>query len=181
MLKLFAIAAIAVTMAVTTPAKAATLRLPHKPFHTMTRTQMIHYLKLQRLHDRSILRFWKNHRQLASSTSASQVKWATKSLVVVNRNLHKLLAPVRSFVGGSTAAALMCIHRYEGSWTDPNPPYWGGLQMDMNFQAAYGPEFLRRWGTADHWPVYAQLEAAVRAVAVRGFSPWPNTRKMCGV
>ena len=27
----------------------------------------------------------------------------------------------------------MCIHRYEGSWNDPNGPYYGGLQMDMSF------------------------------------------------
>ena len=24
----------------------------------------------------------------------------------------------------------LCIHGYEGSWTDPNSPYYGGLQMD---------------------------------------------------
>ena len=179
MLKLFAIVAIAVTMATTTPAKAAVLRLPHKPFHSMTRTQMIHYLKLQRFHDRSILRFWRNHRQLASATSVSQVRWAQKSLVIVNRNLHKLIAVVHHV--GSHTTALMCIHRYEGSWTDPGSPYWGGLQMDMNFQRAYGPEFLSRWGTADHWPIYAQLEAAERAIAVRGFSPWPNTARDCGL
>lgn len=23
---------------------------------------------------------------------------------------------------------LLCIHRHEGSWTDPNPPYYGGLR-----------------------------------------------------
>src|SRR5205807_2977134 len=23
----------------------------------------------------------------------------------------------------------LCIHHYEGAWTDPNPPYYGGLQM----------------------------------------------------
>ncbi len=167
-------------MAATTPAKAAVLRLPHKPFNHMTRTQKVHYLKLQRFHDRSILRFWRNHRTLQTTDSASQVKWARKSLVIVNRNLHKLLAPVHSIVGGHTAA-LMCIHRYEGSWTDPGSPYWGGLQMDLNFQSAYGKEFLSRWGTADHWPIWAQLQAAERAIAVRGFSPWPNTARDCGL
>ena len=25
-----------------------------------------------------------------------------------------------------------CIHRWEGSWTDPNSPYYGGLQMDLD-------------------------------------------------
>jgi hypothetical protein len=74
-----------------------------------------------------------------------------------------------------------CIHRYEGAWNDPNAPYWGGLQMDMNFMRAYGGEFLRRWGTADHWPPGAQMLAADRAWRVRGFNPWPNTARMCGL
>jgi hypothetical protein len=74
-----------------------------------------------------------------------------------------------------------CIHRYEGAWNDPNPPYFGGLQMDMNFQRAYGPEFLRRYGTADRWPPGAQMLAADRAWRVRGFSPWPATARLCGL
>jgi hypothetical protein len=76
---------------------------------------------------------------------------------------------------------LRCIHRYEGRWDDPYSPYWGGLQMDLTFQQTYGPSFLRRWGTADHWPPWAQLTAGVRAVLVRGYSPWPVSRTYCGV
>ena len=52
--------------------------------------------------------------------------------------------------------------------------------MDMSFQRAYGPEFMDRWGTADRWPVWAQITAAERAYETRGFGPWPNTRRMCG-
>jgi len=74
-----------------------------------------------------------------------------------------------------------CIHEHEGAWNDPNPPHWGGLQFDLDFQRTYGPEFYARWGTADKWPVWAQIETAERAYAVRGFGPWPNTRRMCGV
>jgi hypothetical protein len=177
LLKLIATMVIAVTVAVT-PAKAAQMRLPHKPFTTMTRTQMIHYLKLQRFHDKAIIRFWRNHRQLQSASAVKQVKWAQRSLRIVQGNLHKLLTPR---ISGGHTAALMCIHSYEGSWTDPGSPYWGGLQMDMNFQSTYGPEFLNRWGTADNWPVWAQLRAAERAIAVRGFSPWPNTARYCGL
>ena len=32
----------------------------------------------------------------------------------------------------------LCIHRYEGSWTDTGAPYYGGLQMDVGFQQHYG-------------------------------------------
>lgn len=74
-----------------------------------------------------------------------------------------------------------CIHEHEGAWNaNTGNGYYGGLQMDVSFQRAYGPEFMSRWGTADRWPVWAQIEAAERAYAVRGFSPWPNTARMCG-
>ena len=74
-----------------------------------------------------------------------------------------------------------CIHHYEGSWTDPNAPYWGGLQMDYNFQSAYGAWLLKHEGTADHWTPLAQIWAGVRAWRVRGFEPWSSTAHACGV
>lgn len=77
--------------------------------------------------------------------------------------------------------AWYCIHHYEGSWTDPNPPYWGGLQMDYSFQSAYGAWLLKHKGTANHWAPLAQIWAGVRAWRVRGFEPWANTAHACGV
>jgi hypothetical protein len=75
----------------------------------------------------------------------------------------------------------MCIHRFEGAWRSrTGNGYYGGLQMDRSFQRMYGREFLARWGTADNWPVWAQLTAAVRAYrSGRGFTPWPNTARAC--
>jgi hypothetical protein len=75
----------------------------------------------------------------------------------------------------------LCIHQYEGSWTDPGSPYWGGLQMDLSFQATYGGWLLRHKGTADHWSPLEQIWVAVRASHARGFSPWPNTARYCGL
>jgi hypothetical protein len=77
--------------------------------------------------------------------------------------------------------AWMCIHHYEGSWTDSGGPYWGGLQMDLGFQATYGGWLLRHKGTADHWTPLEQIWVAVRASRSRGFSPWPNTAYYCGL
>ena len=78
--------------------------------------------------------------------------------------------------------AWLCIHRYEGSWTDPNPPYYGGLQMDLGFQQRYGGALLRRKGTADHWTPLEQIWTAERALrSGRGFYPWPNTARYCGL
>lgn len=166
-------------MGVTSTAGASTLRLAHKSFNQMTRTEKISYLKRQRFHDRSIIRYQRNH----GGFTGVEVRWARQSLRIVQRNLHALLTvPVRTVnASGGVISALLCIHRYEGAWDDPNSPYWGGLQMDLNFQATYGPEFVKRWGTADHWPVWAQLQAAVRAVHTRGYTPWPNTARYCGL
>jgi hypothetical protein len=77
--------------------------------------------------------------------------------------------------------AWMCIHDHEGAWTDPNAPYHGGLQMDAGFMRTYGSDLLQRYGTADHWPPAAQVAVAERAFQTRGFHPWPNTARACGV
>jgi hypothetical protein len=78
-------------------------------------------------------------------------------------------------------AEWLCIHRHEGEWTDPNAPYYGGLQMDREFQATYAPKLVRRKGTADHWTPLEQMWVAERAFKTRGFWPWPNTARYCGL
>jgi hypothetical protein len=75
----------------------------------------------------------------------------------------------------------LCIHRYEGSWADSGGPYWGGLQMDLSFQQTYGGWLLHHKGTADHWSPLEQIWVAVRASHSRGYSPWPNTARDCGL
>lgn len=77
--------------------------------------------------------------------------------------------------------AWLCIHHYEGSWTDPGAPYYGGLQMDLSFQRAYGGWLLRTKGTADHWTPLEQIWTAVKARRLRGYYPWPNTARYCGL
>lgn len=80
-------------------------------------------------------------------------------------------------------ASWICIHGFEGSWTDPNSPYYGGLQMDLGFQGSYGPRLLRRKGTANHWTPMEQMWVAEYAAFYRGrgFHPWPNTARYCGL
>jgi hypothetical protein len=78
--------------------------------------------------------------------------------------------------------AFLCIHSHEGSWTDPRPPFYGGVQMNLRFQRTYGDWALKAFGTADHWPISVQLAVAIRAkVSGRGFGPWPNTARYCGL
>src|SRR4051812_22112873 len=66
-------------------------------------------------------------------------------------------------------AEWLCIHRYEGAWTDSGAPYYGGLQMDRDFQETYGARLVRRKGTADHWTPLEQMWVAERAFRTRGF------------
>jgi hypothetical protein len=97
--------------------------------------------------------------------------WTRRALAARGRGLHP---PHR--------AAWLCIHHGEAPWTDPNPPYYGGLQMDLQFQQTYGRELLRRKGTADHWTPLEQMWVAERAYRTgRGFYPWPNTARWCGL
>ncbi len=78
--------------------------------------------------------------------------------------------------------AWRCIQRYEGRWNDPNPPYYGGLQMDIGFQHRYGAHLLRRKGTANNWTPLEQMWVAERAYrSGRGFYPWPNAARICGL
>ncbi|HWM14393.1 MAG TPA: hypothetical protein VNO56_07930 [Gaiellaceae bacterium] len=78
--------------------------------------------------------------------------------------------------------AWLCIHRYEGAWNDPHSPYYGGLQMDITFQRAYGRYLLGKKGTANRWKPLEQMWTAERARrSGRGFYPWPNTARRCGL
>jgi hypothetical protein len=109
----------------------------------------------------------------------AEVRRSTRALAWLNGKIEQLTRPQ---LAAWLKDAFLCIHRHEGSWRDHGYPYWGGLQEDWNFMQAYGPEFLVRWGTADHWPIWAQLMSGARAYASgRGFGPWPNTRIPCGV
>jgi hypothetical protein len=85
------------------------------------------------------------------------------------------------------AGAWRCIMRYESDpeqrWrTHTGNGYYGGLQMDLGFQRRYGGHLLRRKGTADRWTALEQMWVAERAHrAGRGFHPWPNSARACGL
>jgi len=80
-------------------------------------------------------------------------------------------------------SAWVCIHRHEAAWNDTGDPYWGGLQMDRGFMRAYGPDMIARHhgGLADTWTPAEQIVVAERAYYTRGFAPWPQTARSCGV
>lgn len=80
-------------------------------------------------------------------------------------------------------AAFLCIHHFEGAWNaNTGNGYYGGLQMDRRFQSLYGADMLAKYGTADNWTPKDQIIVAIRAYSSgRGFYPWPNTARACGL
>ena len=92
-------------------------------------------------------------------------------------------APRPLFTRDRLLDELMCIHHHEGKWTsNTGNGYYGGLQMNIRFQLTFGSVFFGRWGTADNWPVWAQVVVARRAYSNGlGFTPWPNTARACGL
>jgi hypothetical protein len=82
--------------------------------------------------------------------------------------------------------AWFCIHSHEapGNWfSDSNPKYKGGLQFDRTFELMYNHRLAIKKGRANHWTVWEQIWTAVNAAFRhgRGFYPWPNTARMCGL
>jgi hypothetical protein len=78
--------------------------------------------------------------------------------------------------------AWRCLQQHEGSWRDAWDPYWGGLQMDRSFMLSYAPRHLLRRGWANRWTALEQMWVAERAFrAGRGFYPWLNTARTCGL
>lgn len=106
------------------------------------------------------------------------VKWLKSVRMEAKRKVEALRAPPEP----PHKREWLCIHRYEGSWTDDGSPYYGGLQMDMEFMQTYGADLLRAKGTANNWTPDEQMWVAENAHrSGRGFYPWPNTARTCGL
>lgn len=86
------------------------------------------------------------------------------------------IKPTKSFIKG-----ILCIHKYEGSWKDDGAPYWGGVQMNWDFQLTYGLKAVQAYGTANHWPIWTQIRVAYRGYLARGWNPWPQTARKCNL
>lgn len=134
--------------------------------------------------------YWKRIR-LEAELRAATIRRERRATLALRGRLVRALA-------GDTLThplerGLLCVHTYEGPWNSAtNPIYDGGLQMDDTFQRQYGSWAVRAFGPAYRWPVSVQLAVAIRAVVgdpadrspagrPRGFGPWPNTRKPCGL
>lgn len=70
----------------------------------------------------------------------------------------------------------------EGAW-NADGYYHGGLQMDRAFEEAWGPDMLHKYGGQDAgaWSPRDQMVVAQRAYLHRGYEPWPQTSRACGL
>lgn len=171
----------------------------HKPVPQMTLKEQVRYYKANIRHAQSTLHWFHASKNswaldgvrypLAYSVVHREIvfhqrllKAATRNLAVVEKKLLPVLATPPHL------NELICIHGYEGSWTDTGYPFWGGLQMDEGFQSTYAaalakkmhvPDYYTTLGTADHWTPLEQMWVAEMAIASRGYNPWPNTARYC--
>ena len=134
-----------------------------------------------------------NRRLLAHYVAVTR-RWS--AVMGVHRRTPRVAATTRSFrtwrnLARRTYLAYMhpphkrgwlCIHRFEGAWSDDGDPYWGGLQMDRGFMEFYAPKHLLAHGWANNWSPLDQMWVAERAYrSGRGYYPWPNTARYCGL
>jgi Transglycosylase-like domain len=163
------------------------VRLPHAPaLHSRLSSRLTYTkrvtLKLRRIYPGSVTRSFASARARSGKGTLRlwQKRLATATLAALKHGRPKAAIPA---IPAPLQSAFLCIHRYEGAWSsNTGNGYYGGLQMDVAFQSRYGGDYLARWGTADRWPAWAQIHAAVRAYrSGRGFSPWPNTARACGL
>ena len=74
----------------------------------------------------------------------------------------------------------LCVHRFEGSWTDPGAPHYGGMQFTWSTWLRNGGA---KYALYPHQATpHEQLHVA-RATFLRegGWRPWATTARMCGL
>lgn len=101
-----------------------------------------------------------------------------RRLISVRSDARRKLDSLRAPPLPPHYAAWLCIHRYEGSWTDSGNPFWGGLQFGPSEWTRYGGQYAP---TANLATPLEQMWAAEAYWNQSGFYPWPNTARMCGL
>ena len=152
------------------------------PSTDTTSTPVLDHAHVQRLIDRYRRATWHWQRVMLHPVTLTLADPPADPLERIRAWRRKSLAVQEIALHPPHLRAWTCIHHYEGAWTDAGAPYYGGLQMDLGFQHTYGQALLVRKGTANNWSPLEQMWVAERALnAGRGFWPWPNTARYCGL
>jgi hypothetical protein len=126
-------------------------------------------------------------RRTKSTRVAEQTQDPDLRLAILDSWRRKADARKRQAYRLPRMRAWLCIYLHErhpaqGWATRTGNGFFGGLQMNLGFQRSYGRDLLRKKGTADRWAPIEQIWVAERAYrSGRGFYPWPNTARSCGL
>jgi hypothetical protein len=134
-----------------------------------------------------VLRFFERHPKILYAKRTSNKAWRiVHAHQKMRRHARARLAVIRQRMSIPPHYSFwLCVHRQEATWTDPNSPYYGGLQMGNWFMRTYGWNLLQRKGTANNWTPMEQIWVAERAWKREGYSyswlygQWPNTAPPC--
>lgn len=137
-----------------------------------------------------------SQRQKVCRKSRESMRYHLRRLKTARNKLEKLTMVV------GNRDHWECIYSHErgadGWQTNTGNGYYGGLQMDRSFQRAHGLDLYLAKGTADNWTSLEQMMVAERARRgirtslddgrvyqwqdrPRGYNPWPNTARTCGL
>jgi hypothetical protein len=198
---------LAVCLLLAWPASVAASERPHTPTHTMKRATRskpvcqigcrIHKQRVavkflrRKIVRRSLVAYLPHPRKAHLSWKRTQVRRELSWWVRTDRLTRKLArVPLSRRI--PRWSQWQCIAHYESmkiwSMSPTSEPssggaYWGGLQMDVSFQHTYGEDMIRRHhgGLANTWSEPEQITVANRAWQTRGYQPWPNTARSCGL
>lgn len=161
------LAALAVVLAVLAPVAAAA-----RPSHPSSSTALAA--------KSNQLRYTARHWESLIGIPAAKTRRPARLAIRFWR--HRVRAVTRFAARPPHKKGWLCIHRYEGGWADSGDPYWGGLQMDRGFMRTYATPMLLLRGWANAWTPLEQMWVAERAYrSGRGYYPWPNTARFCGL
>lgn len=131
--------------------------------------------------------FFHNRRWLARTPAGRDaLRVAHVWIPILRRELAETRAalrppsPYRGVPSWFVTAAL-CIHRYEGSWTDTGDPFWGGMQFMLSTWYRNGGV-----GLPSSASPATQIAVAYRTWVNAGgnsgafHSQWPQTSRRCG-
>lgn len=197
----------ALTLAAPAPATPPGQHVHRLPAGADTPAERVEHYRRTIAHCDSVFRFFERHPKLVYAKATRRrvaailrrhrtaKVWAASkliSLTAISRRVPhlELWLCIHSGIKGGTYRGLRYlgggerVHPTgEGSWTDPNAPYYGGLQMGWWFMRTFGSDLLASKGTAERWTPIEQMLIAERAIARMGLgsvhSQWPNTGPPC--
>lgn len=139
--------------------------------------QRVNYFRLSVRHERQVVAFLTSKQAPRTLERRSELGFFRAALAWHQRLLTRYAAKLGPALPPHYQQWL-CIHGYEGSWTDAGAPFWGGLQFGWNEWQRFGGRYAP---TANLASPLEQMWAAEAYWQVSGFRPWPRTARMCGL